>query len=138
MLYLEKIPPAWPLSLCSLIPFCISSSTVMNSLSSAKRSTRRVPGLDGVDHRPLQLAINRSIPEKRNTFKRKMVVQIYHQHNILQSYMVSDRKGPSTVHGNRQSVTLSENEICCSLTCPDQKLPWAQGSKINTYRGMKH
>lgn len=62
ILYLENTPPACPLSLCSLILFCISSSTVINSLSSASRSTNSVPGLDGVDQNPPQLATSLSIP----------------------------------------------------------------------------
>lgn len=44
MLYRLKNPPDCPLSRCSRIVACISSSTARNSLSSGSRSTSNVPG----------------------------------------------------------------------------------------------
>lgn len=44
ILYRLKKPPDCPLSRCSRIVACISSSTARNSLSSGSKSTSRVPG----------------------------------------------------------------------------------------------
>lgn len=45
MLYLLNIPPDCPLSRCSRIVLCSSCSTVINSLSSGKRSIKSVHGI---------------------------------------------------------------------------------------------
>ena len=44
ILYRLKNPPDCPLSRCSRIVACISSSTAKNSLSSDNKSTNNVPG----------------------------------------------------------------------------------------------
>lgn len=51
ILYRLKNPPDCPLSRCSRIVACISSSTARNSLSSGRRSTSSVPGF-GVCPKP--------------------------------------------------------------------------------------